>query len=103
MFETAYIAFIADDRLPYGVNKFSMDNSASHSISGVADIYKIKHGEHTIVINSGNGHAWRITENIPYDKIMNIYLRLEGNNIAGVSHALEKARGPLSLVAKKLK
>ena len=98
MFDKAYICIIAEPQLDHSCNRFKFNSGYSRPIFGGPNNYKIKKGNHKVIIESGNGESWVVEANVDYNQMLTIKLNLVGGNISGVNYKVASAPAGMGLV-----
>ncbi len=78
---TTYICFPADPQINSKRNTFSIDGGVPRGIYGGANLYKLKAGNHKIVVKSGSGEQWEMDEELKDGKLLTIKVYLAGQDI----------------------
>ena len=102
MFDKAQLCIIADPQIDESNNRFTFDGGSSRAIFGMPNMYKIKEGEHTVMISSGNGEKWEVTAKVKYREMLTIKLGLSGKDITSVQYRVEPAHPMTANIGTKL-
>lgn len=102
MFDKAQLCFIAEPQVEESDNRFSLDGGSSRKIFGGPNMYRIKEGQHTVTVISGNGEKWEVTAKVKYRELLTIKLTFSGKNISGVQYKVEPSHPMTANIGVKL-
>ena len=102
MFDNAQLCFIADHPVEGSDNRFTLNGGSSRKIFGGPNMYRIKAGEQTVKVISGNGDEWTVIATVKYQELLTIKLVLSGNDICDVLYKVEKSHPLTARIGVKL-